>query len=88
MTIREILEAFDAKKRKYIVIKVEDFVKYINNGMKAALLLNDLNDIQDGRAADGKEPNPEYIVIEANVPYAKEVIEVLRHYEAQEEGKH
>lgn len=88
MTIREILEAFDAKKRKHIVIKVEDFVKYINNGMKAALLLNDLNDIRDGRAADGKEPDPEYIVIEAGAPYAKEVIEVLRRYAVQEAGKH
>lgn len=81
MTIGKILEAFDAKKHKYIVIKVEDFVKYINNGMKAALLLNDLNDIRDGRAADGKEPNPEYIVIEPNAPYANEVIEVLRRWE-------
>lgn len=87
MTIREIVEAFDAKKRKYIVIEVEDFVKYINNGMKAALLLNDINDIRDGRAADGKEPEPEYIVIEAGAPYAKDVVEVLERHKDVEKGE-
>lgn len=86
MTIGEVLETFDTKKRKFIVIKIEDFVKYVNSGVKAALLHNDLNDIRDGRAADGKEPDPEYIVIEAGAPYAKEVIEVLRRYAAQKEG--
>lgn len=84
MTIGEVLETFDARKRKYIVIKIEDFVKYINNGMKAALLHNDLKDIREGRKADGKEPDPEYIVIEAAAPYAKDAVEVLRRYEAQE----
>lgn len=84
MKIGEILAAFDAKKRTHIVIAVEDFVKYINSGAKAAFLLNDLKDIQDGRKADGKEPDPKYIVIEVGAPYAEEVVEVLRRYAAQE----
>lgn len=78
MTIGEIMEAFDSKKREHIVIRIEDFVKYVNNGMKAALLENDLQDIRAGRKADGKEPEPRYIVVEASAPYAGEIIEILR----------
>lgn len=78
MTIGEILEAFDAKKREHIVIRVGDFVKYVNSGTKAALLLNDLKDIREGRKADGKEPDPKYIVVDASEPYAGEIIEILR----------
>jgi hypothetical protein len=64
--------------RKFIVIKIEDFVKYVNSGIKGALLQNDLEDIQAGRKRDGKEPCPEYIVINTDESYAQEVIEIMK----------
>lgn len=64
--------------RKYIVIKIEDYAKYVNSGIKAALLQNDLEDIEAGRKADGKEPCPEYIVINTDEPYTQEVIEIMK----------
>lgn len=72
--------------RKHIVIKVDDFVKYVNCGVKAALLDNDLQDIQAGRKADGKDPRPEYIVVNTDEPYAQEVIDVLKRHGAWGEG--
>jgi hypothetical protein len=68
--------------QKHIVIKWADFVKYINNGFKTAMLKNDLEDIQAGRKADGKEPCPEYIVVNTDEPYANEIIEVLKQHGA------
>lgn len=68
--------------RKYIVIKIDDYFKYINSAVKAALLNNDLEDIQAGRKADGKEPCPEYIVVNTDEPYIQEVIDVLKRYGA------
>lgn len=67
-------------KRKYIVIKIEDLLKYINSIFKLAMLDNDLKDIEDGRRADGKNPCNEYIVINTDEPYANEVIEILKKY--------
>lgn len=66
--------------RKFIVFKIADFVKYVNSGIKAALLQNDLEDIAAGRKADGKAPYPEYIVINMDEPYAPEVIEIMKRY--------
>lgn len=82
MTIGEIAKEFDAKKREYFVIKVEDFVKYVNSGIKAALFLNDLKDIQEGRKTDGKEPDPKYIVVDASASYASDIVEILRRNDA------
>ena len=66
--------------RKFIVFKIADYVKYVNSGIKAALLQNDFEDIAAGRKADGKNPYPEYIVINMNEPYAPEVIEIMKRY--------
>lgn len=65
-------------KKKYIVIKIEDLNKYVNSVFKLAMLENDLKDIRDGREKDGKEPAPEYIVINTDERYAQEVIEILK----------
>ncbi|BAK99727.1 hypothetical protein OBV_25290 [Oscillibacter valericigenes Sjm18-20] len=66
--------------RKFIVFKIADYVKYVNSGIKAALLQNDLEDIAAGRKADGKTPYPEYIVINTDEPYAPKVIEIMKRY--------
>ena len=62
---------------KFIVIKRDD-LKHINSSFKVAMLINDLNDISDGRKAEGKDPCPEYLVINTDEPYAPEVIEILK----------
>lgn len=76
-------------ERKFIVIKIADYVKYINSAIKWKLLSNELQDIREGRLADGKEPRPEYIVVNTDEPYAQEVIEILKrngHWGHSEEG--
>lgn len=68
--------------KKHLVIKIDDYVKYVNSGFKAAMLNNDLEDIQAGRKSDGKDPCPEYIVINTDEPYTQEVIDVLKRHGA------
>lgn len=70
----------NGSKRKFIVIKIDDLLKYVNSVFKLAMLDNDLHDIQTGRQADGKDPVPEYIVINTDEPYAPEVIEIMKRY--------
>ena len=65
-------------KRKFIVIKIEDLIKHVNSVFKLAMLDNDLKDIQAGRKAAGKEPCPEYLVINTDEPYAEEIIEIMK----------
>lgn len=64
-------------ERKYIVIKIADLLKYVPSVFKLAMLDNDLKDIAEGRAQDGKPVN-EYIVVNTDEPYAAEIIEVLK----------
>lgn len=76
-------------ERKFIVIKIADYVKYVDSMVKWALLRNDLKDIQAGREKDGKEPRPEYIVVNTDEPYAQEIIEILKrngHWGLSKEG--
>jgi len=65
-------------KRKFIVIKIDDLIKHVNSAFKLAMLDNDLKDIQAGRKADGKEPCPEYLVINTDEPYAGEIIDIMK----------
>lgn len=77
-------------QRKYIVIKIEDLLKYVPSVFKLAMLDNDLADIADGRKKDGKLPINEYIVINADESYAPEVIEILKrygHWDPQQAGE-
>lgn len=67
-----------ATKRKFIVIKIEDLVKYVKSPFKIAMLKNDLKDIQDGRKDEGKNPSHEYLVINTDEPYAPEIIEIMK----------
>lgn len=68
----------NGSKRKFIVIKIDDLIKYVNSVFKLGMLDNDLKDIQNGRKAEGKEPCPEYIVINTDETYAPEIIEILK----------
>ena len=65
-------------EKKYIVIKIEDLLKYVPSYFKLAMLDNDLKDIADGRKADGKSPVNEYLVINTDEPYVSEVIDILK----------
>lgn len=65
---------------KHLVIKIEDYVKYVNSSFKAAMLDNDLEDIKKGRIADGKNPSNTYLVINTDEPYADEVIEIMKRH--------
>jgi hypothetical protein len=64
---------------KFIVIKRED-LKYINSPFKVAMLGNDLKDIENGRRAEGKKIDNEYIVINTDESYAQDVIEILKRH--------
>ena len=74
-------------RRKYIVVDIDDFIKYIRVAVKYYLLQNDLDDIRAGREADGRPPLPEYIVVESTDPWASEVIEVLKRHGAWDENE-
>lgn len=65
-------------QKKFIVIKIEDLIKYVNSVFKLAMLENDLNDIRDGRKADGKNPEPEYLIVNTDEPYAPDIINLLK----------
>lgn len=67
-------------KNKYVVMKIEDLIKYVKAPVKLALLDNDLDDIRTGREADGKKPVNEYLVINLDEPYAEEVIEIMKRH--------
>jgi hypothetical protein len=64
--------------KKFIVIKVEDLVKYVKSPFKISMFDNDLYDIQEGRKTDGKDPCPEYLVINMDEPYVNEIIDILK----------
>ena len=75
---------------KFIVIKTEDLFKYVPSIFKLAMLDNDLVDIAEGRAKDGKKPDNEYLVINLDEPYASEVIDVMKrhgHWGPREAGE-
>lgn len=70
------------KKLKYVVIKLDDLTKYVPVIVKIKLLETMLDDIKEGRKADGKAPVNEYIVVNTDEPYAGEVIEILKRHRA------
>ena len=65
-------------ERKFVVLKIEDLIKYVDSVFKLSMLENDMKDIRDGRKADGKNPEPEYLVINADEPYSPDVINILK----------
>jgi hypothetical protein len=65
------------KTKKFIVIKIADFLKYVKSPFKSAMLVNDLNDIKAGRLADGRNPEPQYAVINTDEPYFPEIQAIM-----------
>lgn len=63
--------------KRFLVIKLEDFVKYVKSPFKFAMLQNDLQDIQEGRREYGRNPEPEYIVVNTDEPYFPEIKDIL-----------
>lgn len=58
-------------------MKIEDIEKYISPSRRAMLSII-LDDVQEGRKADSKKTDNEYIVINKDEPYANEVIDILK----------
>lgn len=73
MTLNEL-----GGKRKFVVLKIEDLIKYVKSSFKLAMLDNDMEDIRKGREADGKKPVNEYLVVNLDEPYAQEVIKIMK----------
>lgn len=65
-------------KHIFVVIKIEDLIKYVKSPFKLAMLDNDLKDIRKGREADGKKSDNEYLVINLDESYAPEIIEIMK----------
>ena len=65
------------KLDKFIVIKNEDISTYLTMG-EAKSLGFCLDNINDGRVLDGKNPNNKYLVINVDEPYAPEIVEILK----------
>lgn len=61
---------------KFIVLKIEDGIKYLNKEDKDKLC--EIEDkISIGRANDGKIPNNKYAVINLDEPYSDEIIAIM-----------
>lgn len=64
---------------KFIILKIEDGVKYLNKEDKHKLC--EIEDkIRIGRVNDGKSPNNKYAVINLDEPYSNEIIEIMKKY--------
>lgn len=72
-------------KYKFHVLKVEDEKKYLNPQQ-----LTNLCEIYDaiitGRIRDEKKPGNDYIVINTDEPYAKEVISIMEKHKHWDEN--
>jgi hypothetical protein len=70
------LEGF---KRKFIVIKDKDYDMVTTpSEMNQVSII--CHRIKKFREREGKEPNPTYLVINADEPYADEVIEIMKRH--------
>ncbi|MEX5835826.1 hypothetical protein D070_13540 [Bacillus velezensis] len=72
---------------KYTILKNEDVTRYGTDEQQQALY--DLGvEIALNRVIDGKQPFPQYLVINQDEPYAEEVISIMRkhgHWEGDED---
>lgn len=61
---------------KFTVLKNEDIEKLpINLGV---VIDRACDMVKEARSSEGRDPNPEYLVINLDEPYAPEVIEILK----------
>ena len=61
---------------KFVVLKREDLNRL--DGNTRGGVTRAANRIGDMRALEGKNPSPEYLVINTDEPYAGEIIEILK----------
>jgi len=66
-------------KDKYLVIKIEDGLKYLNKEDKAKLCELEMK-IRIGRADNKANPNNKYAVINLDEPYAKEITNIMKEH--------
>lgn len=64
-------------ERKYLIIKIDDAVKYLDSDDKIHLT-NCLLKIEEGRRKDGKKAFNDYLVINTDESYATEVAEIMK----------
>lgn len=69
---------------KYLVLKHEDIQKYTKTSeitgrnFATSTLAKICERISSGRIKDGKNPYNQYLVINADEPYAPEIVEILK----------
>ena len=63
--------------KKFTVIKNEDIIKYLSGRLEAFIIIAEIA-IAEGRRKEGKKDDNEYLVINADEPYADEVINILK----------
>lgn len=70
------------KENTHIVLKEADVARYLSyNNIK---LLNELQDeIEKGRASEGKNPSPRYLICNLDEPYSDKVFEAILDGEAE-----
>ncbi len=64
-------------KRKFIVYKIADTVKYLNNDERKQLV-NISSKLSRSRKRNDKKPVNEYLVINIDEPYINEIIEIMK----------
>lgn len=68
---------------KYIVLKIEDIEKYCSFEQQEQL--SDIcNDIQGGRAGNGKAEENRYYVVNTDETYAKDIKDIIEKNEGEE----
>lgn len=60
--------------KKFAVIPL----KYVNHPYWKQAIAELQEEISEKRVAEGKDPNPEYLVINTDEPYIQEIIDVLK----------
>lgn len=73
-----IKEGFE---RRYTILNEKDYEKYIDIRLQSKfehVLFEVLDQIEDGRIKDGKNPYNNYVVINLDEPYIYEIIEIMK----------
>ncbi|WP_137744577.1 hypothetical protein [Robertmurraya siralis] len=70
-------------ERRFTVINERDFQKYVPESIQHDFWVEfnqAQNWIEDGRMQEGKQPFNNYVVINLDEPYIKEIIEIMKRH--------
>jgi hypothetical protein len=80
--VEEVAPIVQKKEAKYLILKLEDVFKYLDMNTKATLQII-IDTISQARIADGKSTNNEYLVVNKDEKYIKEIEEVIMRREQE-----